>query len=62
MILGFLGGLVIGCLIAMLNARFWHSVGPTKDLIVRINVYVGTPLIVIGSAITGALFGMVLGW
>jgi hypothetical protein len=62
MVLGFLGGLVIGCLIAMLNARFWHSVGPTKDLIVRINVYVGTPLIVIISAAVGAITGAQAGW
>jgi len=62
MVLGFLGGLILGCLIGTFNALFWYSVGPLKDSTVRVNVYVGTSLIVIGSAITGALFGMVLGW
>ena len=62
MVLGFLGGLVIGCIIAMLNAWFWHLVGPTKDFTVRINLNLGTPFIVIGCAAFGAIFGLLFDW
>ncbi len=62
MIVGCLGGLVIGCFIGMLNLLFWHSVGTKRSLNAYINFYWGTPIIVIGSAVFGALLGMSLGW
>ena len=51
MILGALVGLVIGCLIGAFNLWVWRSIGPLTDLYIRVNVFVGTPLIVILSTI-----------
>ena len=62
MILGFLGGLVLGCLIGLFNLSFWHSVGIKKSLNARVNYYYGTPGIVIIAAVFGALLGKLLGW
>ena len=62
MILGFLGGLVLGCLIGMLNLLGWHLVGTKRSLNAYVNFYWGTPIIVVGSAVFGALVGMWLGW
>lgn len=62
MILGCLGGLVIGCLIGMINLWGWHLVGTKRDLNAYVNLYWGTPAIVIGSAVFGALLGIVFRW
>jgi len=62
MILGCLVGLVFGCIIGMLNLLVWRSLGPPTDFIVRFNVYVGTPVIVLFSVVGFAVIGLNNGW
>ena len=54
MILGFLVGLVVGCFIGTINFWYWHSAAK-RNTHAYIEAYWGTPIIVIGCAILGAL-------
>jgi ABC-type amino acid transport system permease subunit len=62
MFLGCLVGLVIGCFVALCNVWFWRAVAPPTDLVVRINIYVGTPIIVLIFIVLFAFIGLHNGW
>jgi hypothetical protein len=62
MVLGSLVGLVIGCLSGALNVYFWRSIGPRTDFLVRVNIYVGTPLVLLISIVFFAITGHFNGW